>query len=61
MSQECWICEMWSYYMPIISKQDIAESDGGISTSLIQLTETQERVFEKLISQKTKEFEQLEF
>ena len=52
---------MWSYYMPIISKQDIAESDGGISTSLIQLTETQERVFEKMISQKKNEFEQLDF
>lgn len=34
MSQECWICEMWSYYMPIITKQDIAESYGGLSHSL---------------------------
>lgn len=39
MSQECWICEMWNYYMPIISKLDIAESYGGLSHTLRQLNE----------------------
>ena len=34
MSRECWICEMWTYYLPIVSKQDIAESFGGLSQNL---------------------------
>ena len=34
MSRECWICEMWSYYLPIISQQDISESYGGLSQTL---------------------------
>ena len=50
MSQECWMCEMWSYYLPIISKQDIAESYGGLSKSLCQLNDVQEKVFEKMIA-----------
>ena len=51
MSRECWICEMWTYYLPIISKQDIAESFGGLSQNLLQLNEVQEAVFEKIIGQ----------
>ena len=51
---------MWSYYMPIISKQDIAESDGGNQSPLHQLNESQERVFEKVISLNEKEYDQLE-
>ena len=60
MSQECWICEMWSYYIPIISKQDIAESYGGLSQSLLQLNEAQEHVFEKMISLNTKAYDDLD-
>ena len=41
---------MWSYYLPIISKQDIAESYGGLSKSLCQLNDVQEKVFEKMIA-----------
>ena len=51
MSQDCWICEMWNYYMPIISKSEIAESYGGLSSKYRQLNETQEAIFQKMISQ----------
>lgn len=41
---------MWNYYMPIISKEEIAESYGGFSSKYRQLNEAQEQIFEKMIS-----------
>ena len=60
MSRECWICEMWSYYLPIISKQDISESYGGLSQTLHQLNDVQERVFEKVISTNPHAYDELQ-
>ena len=51
---------MWSYYLPIISKQDIAESYGGLSKSLCQLNDVQEKVFEKMIATEQRAFKNLE-
>ncbi len=39
MSQECWVCEMWNYYMPIISREEIASSFGGNSSKFKQLND----------------------
>ena len=46
--------------MPIISKQDISESYGGLSQTLHQLNDVQERVFEKVISTNPHAYDELQ-
>ena len=39
MSHDCWVCGLWNYYMPMISKFEIAEIDDGENPRLSKLTE----------------------
>ena len=51
---------MWTYYMPIFSKQDISESYSETSNHLKQLNEAQENIFKRIISQDSYSYETLE-
>ena len=65
MGHECWVCELWNYYLPMITKQDISEvendSPKSHSHNPQQLTEIQERIFEKIIYADKQAYENLEY
>ena len=52
ISERCWICERWSYYLPLVTKEEIeaCQDDYPLQYSkLVKLKPSQERAFDTLI------------
>ena len=65
-SQDCWICDRWTYFIPIITIKEIMgcmddEPDRKLKEELNKLTPAQERTFNNLISTQQAEFDKLEY
>ena len=61
-SQECWICERWSYYLAMVTKSEIDDCYNLIDNSNLQsLSEVQERPFAKLCEQAYQKLDDLDF
>ena len=61
-SQECWICERWSYYLAMVTKSEIDDCYNLIDNSKLQsLSEVQERPFAKLCEQAYQKLDDLDF
>ena len=61
-SQECWICERWSYYLAMVTKSEIDDCYNSIDNSKLQsLSEVQERPFAKLCEQAYQKLDDLDF
>ena len=69
MSDRCWICERWSYYLPMVTKDEIEDcaddnirkdQDDKPTSKLIKLNTEKEKVFDRLISLNKDTFSKLQ-
>ena len=58
-SEQCWICERWSYYLPLVTREELeaCADDVPLQTSkLVKLQPSQERAFDALVKLNAKQF-----